>query len=129
MVSYKEPFQKAWIKLLKNELFPKLINCVQPIRLDVHVGKGWDWLSDVPYDGCIISIDINEAEMVQCNHDDTSFIGYINFGKGYKYLKIPFSSIYTIYIGNGFNWITNPIKTTPFDLSEIDQINLLEDSE
>lgn len=118
MTSYKEPFSKAWSKLLKTELFPKLLNNIQPIQLNIHVGYGWDWLSKVPADGTIITLDITKEEISQCNYSDTLFNCYVNFGKGYKFLEIPYTSIESIIIGSKTNWIGNPINTLPFNLNE-----------
>lgn len=123
MNTYKEPFSRAWNRLLKNELFPNLLNNVQPIQLNIHVGTGWDWLgSGIPVDGTIITIEINEEEIIQCNYNDTHFICFVNFGKGYTFLNIPFTSINMIIIGSSENWISNPIPTLPFNLSE-EEIN------
>lgn len=123
-MTYKEPFIKAWNKLLK-ELFTNLLNNVQPIQINLHVGTGWDWLSKVPVDGTIITIDITIDEIIQCNYSDTYFNCYVNFGKVYKFLEIPYNSIQTIFIGNKNNWVTNPVNTIPLNLNKetIDYLN------
>ena len=118
MVTYKEPFIKLWNKCLKNELFPNLLSNVQNIQLEVSVGTGWDWLSTVPVDSTLILLDISESEIVQCNFTETGFICYVNFGKGYRFLEIPFNSISAIYIGSWTNWIKNPVPPTKFNLTE-----------
>lgn len=128
MTAYKEPFGKAWVKLLKTELFPNVLKNAQPISININVGKGWDWLSVVPVEGTIIKIEITENEIIQCNYDDNHFICFVNFGNGYKFLHIPFSSIYSIEIGSIHNWIQNPIDAIPFDLKE-DTINYLNENE
>lgn len=116
MTTYKEPFGKAWIKLLKTELFPNLLNNVQPIKICIHVGYGWDWISRSGLREDEINIEISEVEIAQCNFDEKNFICYVNFGKGYKFLNIPFKSIKHICIGTWENYILNPIPTTSFDL-------------
>lgn len=123
-MTYKEPFIKAWNKLLK-ELFTNLLNNVQPIQINLHVGTGWDWLNKVPVDGTIITIDITIDEIIQCNYSDTYFNCYVNFGKVYKFLEIPYNSIQTIFIGNENNWVTNPVNTIPLNLNKeiIDYLN------
>ena len=124
MTSYKEPFGKAWNKLLKNDFFPNVLNNAQPIIIQVSVGRGWDWLSVVPVEGTIIELEITEEEIKQCNYNENGFICYVNFGKGYKFLVIPYESIFAVYIGNRSNWINNPILATKFNLIE-EQITYL----
>lgn len=116
MTSYKEPFGRAWLKLLKTELFPNLLSNVQPIKICIHVGDGWDWIGRSGLNSDTIYIEISEDEISQCNFEEKYFICYVNFGKGYKFLNIPFKSIKHICIGTWENYILNPIPTEPFDL-------------
>lgn len=118
MTMYKEPFKTAWSKILKTDIFPNLLANIQPINISINVGTGWDWLSKVPVEDTIVNIEINEEEIIQCNYNNTGFICYCNFGKGYKFLEIPYESIDGMSIGNHTNWIRNPIPSTPFNLKE-----------
>lgn len=124
MIRYVQPLKLSWEKILKKDIFPNLLANIQPIQLLVHVGSGWDWLSNVPVDGTVITLDITEDEIVQCNYSEDGFDIYINFGKGYKFLNIPFESIDMIYIGNYNNWLRNPVPTKPLNLRE-EYINYL----
>ena len=86
MTTYKDPFIKAWNRLLKNDFFPNILSNAQPISIEVAIDSSWDWISADSF----ICLDFNGNEIIQCNYDDESFKAFINFGPGYKYLYIPF---------------------------------------
>lgn len=120
MTTYKDPFIKAWNRLLKNDFFPNILSNAQPLSIEIAIDSSWDWLSNDSF----IRLDFNGTEIIQCNYDDDSFKAFINFGHGYKYLNIPFKSIRCIFIGNNINYILNPAPVIPFSLKE-EQITYL----
>jgi len=120
VTTYKDPFIKAWNKLLKNDLFPNILSNTQPITLEVAIDSSWDWISEDSF----ICIDFDENEIIQCNYDETSFMAYVNFGPGYKYINIPYKSIRCIFIGSNENYILNPAPTIEFSLTS-EQIEYL----
>jgi len=117
MHNYRETFKNNHLKLLKS-LFAEILNNTQPCILQIKIGTGWDWLES----GEDISIQITKEEIIQCalNNNGTTFVLYVDFGKGYKYLNVPLECIKTVFIGEiiSVNYIKSPVEPDKFNLDE-----------
>lgn len=115
MHNYREQFKNNHLKLLRS-LFTDILNNTQPCIIQVKIGTGWDWL-DASED---INLLITKEEIIQCSLNSGSFVIYVDFGKGYKYLAIPLESIKTIFIGEiiSVNYIKSPVEPDKFNLDE-----------
>ena len=113
--NYRELFKNNHLKLLKG-FFTELLNNTQPCIIQVKIGTGWDWL-EASED---ISLLISKEEIIQCSIDGNSFVVYVDFGKGYRWLTIPFECIKTIFIGEiiSVNYIKSPVEPEKFNLDE-----------